>query len=62
MYQSHQSDFYFQLCQIISGNNVHTCAYCGRFFAHKHVYESHVRTHTGRFKININKLLRLLQN
>ena len=30
-----------------TGNNVHQCPYCQRNFAHKHVFESHVRTHTG---------------
>ena len=30
-----------------TGNNVHRCKFCFRHFAHKHVYESHVRTHTG---------------
>merc|ERR1712079_568484 len=30
-----------------TGKNVHRCRFCFRHFAHKHVYESHVRTHTG---------------
>ena len=30
-----------------SGKNVHSCPYCNRFFAHKHVFDSHLRTHTG---------------
>ena len=43
---------------ILTGNNVHTCSYCGRFFAHKHVYESHVRTHTGKeHNIYVGELL-----
>ncbi|QQP38450.1 Zinc finger protein 62 -like protein [Caligus rogercresseyi] len=30
------------------GRNVHACKFCERTFAHKHVYESHLRTHTER--------------
>ena len=30
-----------------SGKNVHSCPFCNRFFAHKHVFDSHLRTHTG---------------
>ena len=44
---SFQSSFIIFIL-ILPGNNVHTCSFCGRFFAHKHVYESHVRTHTGK--------------
>ena len=30
-----------------TGKNVHSCPHCNRFFAHKHVFDSHLRTHTG---------------
>ena len=47
VYSNYQTNI-FSISKTFTGNNVHTCSYCGRFFAHKHVYESHVRTHTGK--------------
>ena len=46
-----------------TGKNVHRCRFCFRHFAHKHVYESHVRTHTGErpFVSIFNSITYLLQ-